>query len=289
MRFRRQLRFLPPVYLWVASEIFRASFLFLNPAITGENALAFRSFIFNLCFLFKSLVGRVRRDMAAALKIKNGSKLQLAFDTPIGKEPVFDMVCTFQKALDESAFLISIPMRGGQPLQMDENVKLLFRCGAGADATILAGYPDDLVKDGIRRYWKIRRVTEQRQFFKRADERLKVALRMNYWQDTWPLNDDGQIEKNDGMTLDISNGGAAIYLNRHFDVGEVCMLDLPRVGLGAEGAALSGLVAAVCWAREAPKGSLYRFICGLQFRFGDPSESDRVKAYVANIQKKYKL
>jgi hypothetical protein len=210
--------------------------------------------------------------MAAALKIKNGSKLQLAFDTPIGKEPTFDMVCTYQKSLDESAFLISIPMRG-----------------AGADATILAGYPDDVVKDGIRRYWKIRRVTEQRQFFKRADERLKVALRMTYWQDTWPLNDDGQIEKNDGMTLDISNGGAAIYLNRHFDVGEVCMLDLPRVGLGAEGAALNDLVAAVCWEREAPKGSLYRFICGLQFRFGDSSESDRVKAYVANIQKKYKL
>jgi hypothetical protein len=61
------------------------------------------------------------------------------------------------------------------------------------------------------------------------------------------------------------------------------------VGLGAEGAAQNGLVAAVCWEREAPKGSLYRFICGLQFRFGDSSESDRVKAYVANIQKKYKL
>jgi hypothetical protein len=227
--------------------------------------------------------------MAETLKIRSGSKLQLAFDAPMGKEPVFDMICTFGKALDESAFLISIPMKGGKALPLDENQKLLIRYGQGDNTMIVAGYPDDVVKEGIRRYWKIRRVSEQRQFFQRADERLKVALRVQYRQDTWPLNSDGEIEKEDGMSLDISAGGAAIYLNRRFDVGEICELTLPRVGLAQEGRAIEDIVAVICWNREAPKGSLYRNICGLQFRFEDGADREKVKAYVANVKKKYKL
>jgi hypothetical protein len=227
--------------------------------------------------------------MASTIKIKSGSKLQLAYDAPVGKEPVFDMVCTFGKALDESAFLISIPMKGGQSLPMDENQKFLIRYGQGDSTMILAGYPDDVVKDGIRRYWKMRRVSEQRQFFQRADERIKVALKVEYMQDTWELNDEGGIDKEDGMSLDISAGGAAIYLNRHFDIGEVCEVTLPRIGTAPEGRAIENIVSAVCWIREAPKGSLYRMICGLQFRFADGSERERVQAYVSNVKKKYKL
>lgn len=214
----------------------------------------------------------------------------MAFDAPLGKDPSFDIVSTFNKSLDDSAFLIAVPMRGGQPLQPDENVKFLFRCNANSDSFIFAGYPDDVIKDGLRRYWKIRRVSEQRQFFKRADERIKVALRVNYWQLTWPEDEDGKIEKSDGMTLDISGGGAAVFMNRRFDVGEVCLVDLPRVGTSPDGRSIPELVAAVCWTREAPKGSLYRYLCGVQFRFGDDTgEHERVKAYVENVKKKYKL
>jgi hypothetical protein len=227
--------------------------------------------------------------MSAALRIRSGSKLQLAFDAPVGRQPVFDMVCTFGKSLDESAFLISIPMRGGKALPLDESQKLLLRYSQGEDSMILAGYADGEVKDGLRRYWKIRRVSEQRQFFKRADERLKVALRVAYRQDTWEVNEDGKIEKEDGMSLDISAGGAAIYMNRRFDIGEVCALSLPRIGTTPEGQAINDIVSAVCWLREAPKGSLYRNICGLQFRFGDPEEKERVQAYISNVKKKYKL
>jgi hypothetical protein len=225
----------------------------------------------------------------ASIKIKSGTKLQLAFDVPMGNEPNFNMICTFGKSLDESAFLISIPMKNGKALPLDENQKLLIKYGSGSSAMILAGYADDIVKDGIRRYWKIRRVSEQRQFFQRADERLKVALRVEYMQETWPLNDDGEIEKEEGMSLDISAGGAAIYLNRRFDVGEVCELSLPRIGTSADGRAIKDIVGAVCWLREAPKGSLYRNICGLQFRFSNDEDRERLKAYVANVKAKYKL
>ena len=100
--------------------------------------------------------------MSGALEIRSGTKLTMAFDVPMGQEPDFSFVCTFAKALDESAFLISIPMQDGKPLPLDENRKLLIRYGKGENAMILAGYADDIVKEGLRRYWKIRRVTEQR-------------------------------------------------------------------------------------------------------------------------------
>lgn len=226
--------------------------------------------------------------MAGELKIKPGTRLAIAFDAPLGKQPEFDMVSTFAKALDESAFLISIPMKGGKPLAMDESQKLLIRYGHGEDTMIVAGYPDDTVKEGIRRYWRIRRVTEQRAFFKRADERLKVALKVEYMQDTWPVNYDGVVEKEEGMTLDISAGGLAMYLNRHFDVGETILVDLPRVGVTPAGQAIPEVVAVVCWQRETLKGSLYRHICGLQFRLGD-GDKGRLKDYCGNIKRRYKL
>jgi hypothetical protein len=227
--------------------------------------------------------------MASVIKIASGSKLQLALDVPVGQEPDFGMVSTFKTALDDSAFLISVPMKNGQPLPMDESRKLLIRYAVGDQTMLLAGYPDDEVEQGLHRYWKIRRVSEQRQFFKRADERLKVALRVQYRQDTWPLNSDGQIDREDGMSLDISAGGAAFYCNRVFDVGEVCMLSLPRVGTDPAGQAIEDTVAVVCWMRQAPKGSVYRQICGVQFRFGDGSEREQMQAYVSNVKAKYKL
>lgn len=227
--------------------------------------------------------------MAGALKIKSGTKLQVAFDAKIGEEPNFNMICTFNKSLDESAFTISIPMMNGKALEVDDSQKILIRYGTGSNAMILAGYVDDTIKDGIRRYWKIRRVSEQRQFFQRADERLKVTLKIEYMQETWPVNDNGQIDKEEGMTLDVSAGGAAIYLNRHFDVGEICEMSLPRIGTSEKGKAIECLVSTVCWMREAPKGSLYRNICGLQFKFGDPEEKKRLQEYLENVREKYKV
>ena len=214
--------------------------------------------------------------------------MQVAFDVPPDKDPQFTMLCTFYKALDDSAFLISIPMRDGKLLPMDEAQKLLIKYTVGGDPMILAGYADDEVKEGIRRYWKIRRVTEQRAFFKRADERLKVALRVTYRRDTaLPGEDNSQTES--GMTLDISAGGMALFLNDNFDVGELCDVTLPRVGSTPEGRAIQDVVAVVCWNRDAPRGSLYRRICGLQYRLGQGEEHQRMQDYVSNVKKKYKL
>lgn len=227
--------------------------------------------------------------MAGAVKIKNGTKLQIAFDADVGTQPEFNMICTFAKALDESAFLVSIPMKEGKPIPLDETQKILFAYGQGEDKAIMAGYADDIVKEGIRNYWKIRRVTEQRQFLERVDERYQITLRMEYLQETWQPNDQGVIQKEEAMSVDISAGGMAVFLNRRLRVGEVCELTLPRLGTAEEGRKFEGLVGVVCWLRKAPKGSMFRNVCGLQFRFGNELEKARLNEYLGYMKKKYKL
>ena len=89
--------------------------------------------------------------MAGSLQLKKGTKMHLAFDVPVGQEPQFNMLCTFNKALDESAFLVSAPMVDGKKLIPDESQKLLFKYTEGDESNIVAGYVDDTVKEGIRR------------------------------------------------------------------------------------------------------------------------------------------
>lgn len=215
--------------------------------------------------------------------------MHLAFDVPVNQEPNFNMICTFNKALDESAFLVSIPMVGGKPLEADERKKLLFRYGEGEESNIVAGYVDDVVKEGIRRYWKVRRVAEQRQFIKRIDVRMKVELPVKYFQDTWALNSDGEIDKEQGQTMDISNNGLAVYMNRWFDVGATCIFTLPRMGTASDGQEEHEVVGVVCWMREMPKGGAFRYVAGIQLRFANLDERREMQEYVAYVKKRYKL
>ena len=227
--------------------------------------------------------------MPDALKLKSGTRMQIAFDVPPDKEPNFELACTFYKAIDDSAFLISVPMKNGKPLDFDETQKLLIKYNVSTEPMIIAGYADDAIKEGIRRYWKIRRVTEQRTFFKRADERVKVALKVKYARAICLPGQESSLDTEEGMTLDISAGGMALFLNMSFDVGELCHITLPRVGTNPEGQAIEDTNAVVCWMRDAPKGSLYRRICGMQYRLEEGDERKRMQIYVENVKKKFKL
>ena len=223
----------------------------------------------------------------AELKIKTGTKMKMAYDC---EKPDFVFVTTFNKSLDESAFLVSIPLKDGKALQVGEDQKLLFRYGVDNNESIIAGYVDDIVKQGIKRFWKVRRVTEMRSFIQRADERIKVNLPVKYLNPLWKPNAEGVIEKEQASTLDISAGGLAINLNDHFDVGEAIEVDLPNVGSGVDGIGPKGITAIICWTRDAPKGSLYRHISGVQFRFGDDgAQREMMQNYVGYTKKKFKL
>lgn len=227
--------------------------------------------------------------MAGAVQVSRGTKMQVAFDVPVGEEPKFNMITTFNKALDESAFLVSIPMVGGKAFVPEETQKLLFRYGDEDERQIIAGYIDDVVKEGIRRYWKVRRVSEQRQFVQRRDIRMKVELPIEYMQDTWALNSDGEIDKEKGETMDISNNGLAVYMNRWFSVGETCIFTLPRIGTASEGQNQREVVGVVCWMRELPKGGPFRYVAGIQLRFADLQERQGMQDYVAYVKQRYRL
>ncbi|MGE9889646.1 PilZ domain-containing protein [Mediterraneibacter faecis] len=227
--------------------------------------------------------------MAGSLQIKHGTKIQVAYDVPPGQQPQFNMICTFNKALDESAFLVSIPIVDGNMLIPGETQKLLFRYGEGNDQNLVAGYVDDVVKEGIRRYWKVRRVAEQRQFIQRCDIRLKVQIPVSYMQDTWALNTEGKIEKESGETIDISNNGMAVYMNHWFDVGESCIFTLPRLGNAGEGEEELEVAGVICWMRELPKGGAFRFATGVQLHFGSIEEGRKMQEYVAYVKKRYRL
>lgn len=227
--------------------------------------------------------------MAEELHLNPGTKMHLAYDVPVGQDPQFNMIGTFKKALDESAFLVSIPMVDGKPLIPDDNQKILFRYGEGEEQQIVAGYVDDVVKEGIRRYWKVRRVSEHRQLIKRVDIRMKVELPVQYMQDTWALNADGEIDREEGETMDISNNGLAVYMNHWFTVGETCIFTLPRIGTASDGKPAREVVGVICWMREMPKGGPFRYVAGIQLRFADVQERQDMQEYVAYVKKRYKL
>ena len=227
--------------------------------------------------------------MVRTLNVKHGTKMQLAFDVPVSKDPQFNMVCTFNKSLDESAFLVSMPMSQGKALTPDESQKFLFRYGEGEEKFIIAGYVDDIVKEGIRRYWKVRRVSEQRQMVQRVDVRMKVDLPIKYMQDTWALNSEGEIDKESGQTMDISNNGMAVYLNHYFSVGESCIFTLPRLGTASNGQPEREVVGVICWMREVPKGGPFKFVTGVQLRFANSGERQAMQEYVAYVKSRYKL
>lgn len=220
----------------------------------------------------------------AELQIKPGTKLQMAFDVPMGQKTDFNMMATFKEAIDDAYFLVSVPMLAGKPLLLDENQKFLMQYSVGDNTFMIAGYPEAVEKVGIRTFWKMRQVAEQRTFFKRRDERFKVSMRLEYQRD----NVDNP-ETEDAMTIDVSAGGVAIYLNDYPDVGEALQVQMPTIRLQGERHELPVQLGIVCWVRQAPKGSLYRSVCGLQFRYADDIERETVKEYMEYVRAKYKM
>ena len=145
------------------------------------------------------------------------------------------------------------------------------------------------MKEGIRRFWKVRRMEEQRKVIRRVDVRLKVELPVLYMQDSWPLNARQEITKEHGETMDISNNGLAVCMNRHLEVGENAIFTLPRIGTAEGGQSELEVAGVICWVRELPKGDAFRLVSGIQLRFGGDEERTRMQEYVAYVKKRYRL
>ena len=71
-------------------------------------------------------------------QIKPGTKMHMAFAAAVGVEPNFNMVCTFHRPVDETLFLVSVPIVEGKPFIPDEKQKFLFKFRQGAKNLSLA-------------------------------------------------------------------------------------------------------------------------------------------------------
>ena len=220
------------------------------------------------------------------LRVKKGTKLQIAIDNKNLTSKDFSMLATFQETENETCFYVSIPIKDGNLVTIDEATKLVFKTNDPSNPLIFTGYVDEVIKKGIRHFWKIRKVKEQREFLKRTDERIDSTLHIKYWSPTWQLNEDGDINTEDGLTLNISASGLAMYLNDVFNVGEVCEIAFPKMGRTKNGEAIE-LVGEVCWNRQPPRGSGYKNLCGIKFNFQNSQTKTKMYDYVENI-KKYK-
>lgn len=231
------------------------------------------------------LGGDMRKgDAVSELLIKPGTKMQMAFDVPLGKTPDFNLIVTFQKAVDEAFFLVSVPMFAGKALILDENQKFLIQYGVGEERCIIAAYPETLEKKGVRTFWKMRQVTEQRTFVKHREERYKVSFPLSYMRDHVTAK-----SFEEAMSIDISAGGMSFFLNDYPDVDEAFQVRLPEMVVGDDVCEVPDQLGIVCWVREAPRGSLFRNVCGVQFRYADDFERDQVRCYIEHVRDKYKL
>ncbi len=213
------------------------------------------------------------------LKIKSGSKIttMLIINGEYGKE----MKSSFEKNVSDSSILITIPIVDGKRAVVGDMQPLLIKYSMDGVAYAVEGYIDDVVKQGVRQYWRVRKTSEVREFFQRTDVRVKARLNITFVKIWWDAHGQIQEDESIGMSEDISAGGLAFYENTPLTVGEIITVNLPGQG---KKKGLSGR-SEVCWVRSTEPGNAFKHMVGLRFIFENQGEKEKVAAYVASIPK----
>lgn len=217
------------------------------------------------------------------LKMKKGEKIKFAFYKE-NEKLQFSHISTFYKTIDDTAILISAPYKDNKILEIDDNQKILFIYNMNGEELIFSGFCDDVIKEGIRIFWKIRIVDDGRKYYQRLDERYRIFLPIKYTNPLIKVDEFDEYEKREGETFDISAGGIALKTNDLFKVGEKVTIDLPDVA-NIEG--IKEILTNVCWQRDL-QNDYYKKIVGLQFNI-DKQEKDKILVYIANLKKRFKL
>lgn len=213
------------------------------------------------------------------LKIKSGSKIttMLIIDGEYGKE----MKSSFEKNVSDSSILITIPIVDGKRAKIGDMQPLLVKYSMDGVAYAVEGYIDDIVKQGARQYWRVRKTSEVREFFQRTDVRVRARLNVTFIKKWWDVHGEPKEDESIGMTEDISAGGLAFYENTPLAVGEIITVKLPKTPKHKEMEGRSE----VCWVRSTEPGNAFKHMVGLRFIFEDQAEKERVAAYVAALPK----
>ena len=215
----------------------------------------------------------------AKINLKSGTKLDVTFTDDSGA--VIEVKSTFEKNEDEVTILISRPLHQGKPVSVDENTRLILE-GGQQIVVSLEGYVEGEVRRGPRTYWRVRTVNNRSVVNQRADARIKAELALRVQKTYWNQEGIDSIETLDCLSLDISNGGIAFYLNAPVSAGEILELELPKQGRFSP----VSLRGEACWMREADQASAYRYITGVRFLTDNARDRDRITRYVAALAKK---
>lgn len=227
----------------------------------------------------------------AATKIRAGARLQIVIEgDDDGKKKKgkkvdeFTLRSTFEKNLDEATFLISVPMKDGKRVEPDNFKKLIIRYGEGTSQFVIEGYVDDVVKLGIRQYWKIRKVTNERSFSQRADDRYTFEEKILYTKYSWLTDSVVDKPTEEGRCIDMSAGGIAFFDSDEMFVGEIIETTFPTLGRSKAGKGFT-IRGEVCWQRGADKGTGYKFKTGIKFVYEQTDDKKLVQAYMDVIAK----
>lgn len=206
----------------------------------------------------------------------SGTKLDISFTDENGQQ--INLKSTFEKDVDTVSILISRPLHQGKPIEIDENTKLTIVGGQNMVQTIV-GYVDAVTKIGPRTYWRVRKVDSKSVVNQRSDARVRAVLTLEVFKTYWGTEGIDSTETCPALSIDISNGGIAFYINAPFSTGEIIELQLPKY----KRLHPFSLRGEVCWMRDAEKGSSFRHIIGVRFILDSKTERDRVVRYVSAL------
>ncbi|MDD2568536.1 MAG: PilZ domain-containing protein [Clostridia bacterium] len=211
------------------------------------------------------------------LKISSGTKIDLQLIKDNEKK-VLALKSTFEKNVDDVSLLISAPLHKGKYIIFEQFDKLSIKYYQVQTKHILFGYIEDYVQIGLRNYWQVHMVSEERQFVRRAHERIKALLRVSYNK----YAGENTFQKQDKMyalSRDISAGGISLRINRYLEPKEIIEVTLPPLG---KIKSFSQKVEAR-WIMATENNKAFSYVAGFRFIFKNSTEKENLKAYVSSL------
>lgn len=211
------------------------------------------------------------------LKIPSGTKIDLQLIKDNEKK-VLALKSTFEKNVDDVSFLVSAPLHKGKYIIFEQFDKLTIKYHQGQTKRILSGYIEQYVQIGVRNYWQVHIVSEEREFVRRAHERIKASLRVSYNKYTM----ENIMQKRDKMyalSRDISAGGVSLRINEYLQPEEIVEVTLPPLG----NIKSFSQKAEARWIMSTENNKAFSYIAGFRFIFKNSEEKESMKTYVSSL------
>lgn len=211
------------------------------------------------------------------LKIASGTKIDLQLIRDKEKKPLI-LKSTFEKNVDDVSFLISAPLHKGSYMVFEQFDKLSIKYHQGQTKRILFGYIEEYVQIGVRNYWQVHIVSEEREFVRRAHERIRASIRVSYTK----YAAENNPKKQDimyALSHDISAGGISLRINNCLEPEEILEVTLPPLGKIKS----FSQKCEVRWIMATDNNKAFSYASGFRFIFKNNAEKENMKAYVSSL------